>query len=135
MGVFEPPTAVGLAFKMQGRWKFFAGQRGRQVKPEKPDWPRSMPAETHLTRRKLDEPSVRRGLRGDHGHGRFVELKQMLPFRIVGEHEVAGDFGHSPSRPPYRLADLDFPTGARCCEETFGARLAAAKKREADQQN
>ena len=135
MGVFEAPAALGLALKMQGRRQLFTGQCRGQVKPEKTRRPRSMPAEAHLPGRKLNEPTVRRGLRGNHGHGRFVELKQTAALLIVCEYQIAADFRHSTARPPERLADLDIPAGTRRCEQTFGGRLAAAEKREAGQQN
>src|SRR5580704_973177 len=128
--VFQPPAAVRLALKMQGRRKFFVSERNVQIKPEKTGRPRSVPAETHLPRWKLDEPAVRGGLRSDHGHRSFIELKETAALLVVCEYKVAADFRHSAFRPPQGLADLHLPAGAGRCEKTFGGRLAAAKKRE-----
>lgn len=125
-GVFQPPTTLWSALKMQCQRKRFPGQGRGQIQPGKPGWCRSVPGEMDLLLRKPDEPAGGSGLRKHHGQRRLVELNQRPAVRVAGKYEVTAEFRQALSWPPQGLALLDMPAGAGSREQTLGRRLAAA---------
>ena len=134
-GIFQPPAAAGLGFKMQRFRQRFSGQRGLEIKPAKARRPWPVPAETHLPLRKPDQPVGGGGLGKKDCHRRFVKLNQAASGIITGEHEVAAEFGQTALRPPERLALLDMPPGTGSCEQTLLGSLTPAEKQEAGQKH